>query len=113
MEPETADYKSFLRGDTINARKFTLTQTLDGSTSPVDLSGAKIRVHFVLNSRIVKKALGNGITILDSANGKFRIDRFQLPEAGTWVYDVEIVFPGETVKTWVKGSIKIVDDTTK
>jgi hypothetical protein len=113
MKPEIANYKDYVRGDTINARRFTITQTIDGVESPVDLTGAEIRCHFILSSITIKFQIGGGITLIDAANGVFTIDSFKLHHGGKWNFDVEIKFPDGTVKTWVKGSINILKDVTK
>ena len=112
MTPSTADYKDHTRGDTIGARVFTITKTVDGVTSAVDLTGAEIRVDFVLSEYKVSKRAENGITVNDAVNGEFQIDSFTLDHVGIWKYDIEIKFPDETVKTWIKGSIKILSDVT-
>lgn len=112
MVPAEINYKDHVRGDTINERKFTISQTIGDNTSPVDLSGAVIRVDFVADSRI-KKTIGNGITVIDPPNGIFKIDNFKLDIPGRWRYDVEIEFPDGLVKTWIKGFINIKDDITK
>lgn len=113
MIPATANYKNYLRGDTINARRFTITQTIDDVESPVDLSNSVIRAHFIYKDNEKTFSIGNGITMIDAANGIFEIDSFQIDVVGTWDYDVEIMFPDGTVRTWVRGSISISNDITK
>lgn len=112
MTPSTANYKDYTRGDTIGARAFTITKTVDDVTSPLNLTNAEIRVDFVFKEYRVSKTIDNGITVNDAANGQFQIDSFTLTHVGIWDFDVEIKFPDETVKTWVKGSIKILSDVT-
>ena len=113
MTPQIVDYKNYVRGDTINARLFTLSQTAGGVTSPIDLTGASIRATFVCPQTCVKKTVGEGISIVDATNGQFQINTFSLPIEGKWCYDIEIEFPDGTVKTWIKGTIKILNDVTK
>jgi hypothetical protein len=112
MTPGIADYKSYVRGDTINERRFTITQTIDAIESPVDLTGATIKADFIGRPGLNKKTMriGDGISIIDALNGIFKIDSFSLATAGTWEYDVEIEFPDGTVKTWVTGTITILEN---
>lgn len=113
MTPATANYSAHVRGDTINERIFTLTKTLDLVETPIDLTNSDIKAGFRLHNNSELKELGNGITMVDATLGKFKIDSFTLPKAGTWGYDVQITFPSGLIKTWVKGTIPIENDVTK
>jgi hypothetical protein len=113
MLPKKVDYKSYVRGDTINARQFTLSQTINSVTTPIDLTNALIDVTFASSQSKHLKSIGNGITITDASNGVFQIDAFVLNYPGVYQYDVNIVFPNGVVRTYINGSIKIENDTTQ
>ena len=113
MTPAIANYKNFVRGDTIDERLFTIKKTINSVESPVDLTSCSIKVDFVFLNTCIRKQLGDGLTMIDAAQGKFKIDSFSLSKAGTWDYDIEITFTNGAVKTWVKGEIIIENDVTK
>ena len=109
MVPGVANYKDFVRGDTINARQFTLTK----DSNPIDLTNCIIKCDFVLNKSIQSKTIGNGITLINAALGQFQIDSFVLDKVGEWHYDIEITFTSGEIKTYIKGVINIESDVTK
>ena len=114
MIAATANYKSANTGDSLPNREITITQTTDvgeetEQTLPVDLTGSTITVTFVKGSTSIIKTVGDGLTLTDAVNGVFTIDTFKLNEPGRWRYDAEIEFAGDIDKTYIKGSILIVD----
>ena len=55
-----------------------------------------------------------GITITDASAGEFEINQQVIDiEAGTYVYDIEIKFADDTVKTWISGEFLITSDITR
>lgn len=114
MLPGKVNYKSFVRNDTINARRFTLTQTVNSITTPISLTGADIKSFFTDRRKTSKLMLiGDGITLIDAPNGVFEIDSFSLDVPGTYDYDVDILFPNGVRRTYISGQIVIVEDVTK
>ena len=107
---QTKKLQDRLKGDTFEAVNFTFTG--------VDLTGASIRIQFRYRCKtgaIVKDiSTGSGITITDATAGKFTIDEFTPIdwEVDTYYYDVPIVFPSGKNKTYLKGTVKINQDTT-
>lgn len=105
MTPGVADYKTFLRGDTVNARRFTVTR----DAAPYSLVGVDIRATFRMGGQAVEA----GITVVDAAGGIFQIDPFQMQVPGLWKYDVQFTNAAGEVRTYVKGALQIVEDVTR
>lgn len=101
-----------LKGDTWDGARFTITK----NESPLDLSGATIKVEYKLNSKtgFTKRtiSIGTGITLIDAPNGVFDIDGFIVDlDVGRYFYDIEITLSGE-VKTYVEGVMTVLQDVT-
>lgn len=109
----TYDFEDTLKNDTILERTFTVTKTVEGVTNPVDLSDATIKAFFSSSVHRVKLSSEGEtpeIEITDGANGVFKINPFKIDKIGDYEYDIEITFPDGTVRTWIKGSISILQD---
>lgn len=114
MEPAVYQYGTFVRGDTIPKRVFTVTKTIAGNTNPINLSNYEIKCDFVLNKTRVSRIEGAGITVSDAANGVFEIDAFSLDKAGVYSFDIQFTeVSSDVIQTYIKGTIKIVEDVTQ
>ena len=113
MQAATVNYPDYVRRDTIPARRFTLTKTISGTTTPINLVGADIDSWFVSGASNRQATIGNGITVINAANGVFEIDSFSLDKAGVYEYDIQIEFPTGVRRTWIFGSITIIKDVTR
>jgi len=114
MTPVTHNYKDAVRGDTIPAKQFTITKTVDQVTTPIDLTNVAIKARFVKEGQEIIKEVGSGITFIgDPALGVFEIDVFRLQGVGEYRYDLQFKFSDGTVKTYVKGTINIKEDYTR
>ena len=113
MIPGVANLGTWVRGDTISQKQVTLTQTVDSVTTPVDLTGVGIALTFQNHNDKVQKSIGAGVTLTDAVNGVFRIDKFALEEKGEWHYDLQFIFPNGDVKTYLAGTVTILNDVTK
>lgn len=114
MTPKEYNYGSFVRGDTIPKRRFTITKTINSVTAPIDLSDYTIRCDFLLLKDRISKVEGEGITIIDAINGVFEIDKFTLSKAGKYQFDIEFKDDSnDIVQTYVKGDLEILEDVTK
>lgn len=115
MMPVNYKMNDHYKGDTFEGVRFTIK---DSSTElPIDLVGASIFIDFRSGNEkgasVLKISLGSGITLEDAINGVFTIDSFVLDwRARIYHYDIQIVFLDGTVKTYVKGTINITQDTT-
>ena len=111
------DYPPTPRGDTVDALQITL--TWDDTGSPVSLLSSVIRCHFrecSPDGPVVYRAdLTTGITIVDAANGVFRVDEFiaNFPKAGTYYYDTEVVTNEGYKTTPVTGTLDLTADVTR
>ncbi len=103
------------KGDTFDGVQFTLLNTQN--STPIDLTGVNIKIQFRHNSKIgvIQKEItdGNGITIDDAVNGVFSVDSFIIDWPPiVYYFDVEITFPNGVVKTYIQGTIKVIQDIT-
>lgn len=110
MTPGTFNFDDAVRGDTINARLFTLATVVDEVSTPIDITGWNIVVTFRKGNNAVTFTVGDGVTIVDAEEGQFRIDAFALNKAGVWVYDIETTDMDDVVKTYIRGQITILGD---
>ena len=103
------------KGDTYDGVQFTLLNTED--SSPIDLTGVNIKIQFRYHSKIggVQKEIsnGNGVTISDAINGIFSIDSFLIDWApDIYYFDVQTTFLNGVVRTYIQGTIKVIQDIT-
>lgn len=109
----TYNFKDTLRGNTRSDVHF---EVKPGGI-PADLTGATISMWLVISSGSVpaaKYSTTNGnIIITDSAAGKFKIVFGKiLLQPGIYNHDIKITFADGTEKTWIKGTIKILNTVT-
>ena len=88
---QTYNLPDAYRGDTYEEIQFTI--TIDGT--PLDLTGATIAMEFRKDSKLgelVKRiSIGNGITVVDTVGGVFKIDSFLMTFiSGLYYYDIPI-----------------------
>ena len=111
------DYPPYVRGDTIEALEITL--TWDETGTPVNLSGATIRVQFrrcTPDGCVVYEAeIDDGVSVLDATNGVYKIDEFvaNFPDAGTYYYDTDIKLSDGYKTTPVGGTLVLTQDVTR
>lgn len=115
MIPAKYNFPDQYKGDTFDGIQFTL--RINGSSlSYVDLTGASIKCSFKGPRGPVIKTItnGDGINIINASGGKFEIEPFILDwEQNVYNYDIQITFPSGEIKTYIKGYVNIVIDTTK
>ena len=88
-----------------------------GTLTPIDITGATIKIQFRYRSKVgaIKKEItdGVGITVEDALNGIFKIDAFIIDwTPDLYYYDVEITFLNGVVKTYIQGTLKVIQDIT-
>lgn len=114
---QTYNFPDAVCGDTYNTIAMQITCGIDiDNQEPVDLTGAKISMWFK-NSMGRKKlefsTETDGINITDAANGEFVFELGKIEiEPGIYNHDVEIEFADGTIKTYIKGTINILEDIT-
>tara|TARA_R110000822_G_scaffold302649_3_gene427018 strand:- start:172 stop:522 length:351 start_codon:yes stop_codon:yes gene_type:complete len=116
MTPGIFNYGNQYRNDTVDSVTFTVRIT--GTTTVVDLSDVTaVRAQFrkPFNQAIqADYSIGSGITMTDLVGGRVTIDSFMGDwDPGTYSYDVEFIYDTGRVKTYIKGTLNIVDDRTK
>jgi len=101
-----------IHGDTYTGVQF----TIYSNSSPLNLSGAAIRMYIRKASKqgtIIKKlAIGTGITITNGAGGQFQIDSFLIDfPAWMYYYDIEFTISG-IISTYIQGKFEVLQDVT-
>ena len=107
--------KDQYKNDTFDGVRYTLID-IDAQT-PINLTDVTIKIQFRYSSKVgkVQKEIteADGITIEDAVNGIFKIDPFIIDWAvNTYYYDIEITFTNGVVKTYVQGTLKVIQDIT-
>lgn len=114
-KPGVYKIKDHYKGDTFDGVEFTILDGMDNS--PINITNSAIKIQFRKSSNtgnLVKEInIGSGITVVNAVGGVFRINSFLLNwDSGIHYYDVQITFPNNVVKTYIKGEILIIQDTT-
>ncbi|MBO9431602.1 hypothetical protein [Sulfitobacter sp. R18_1] len=114
MMPGCYDWPAQYSGDT--AWPFTLVFNKYGE--PTDLSGAVIKMQ-VRNSRTgavvleLTSAVSAGIDITSVTKGEATIGNYEVPDVpGVHVYDLQIIFPDNVVRTYLHGHYPIHKQVT-
>ena len=103
------------KGDTYDGVQFTLLNT--ENSSPIDLTGVAIKIQFRYDSKIggIQKEItnGNGVTISNAVAGIFSIDSFLIDwSPDIYYFDIQMTFPNGVVRTYIQGTIKVIQDIT-
>ena len=112
---QTSNLAIRIKGDTFKSVQFTFQDNLGAG---IDLTGATLRCQFRSKTKTGVIALdissGSGITVTDATNGVFVIDEFTplTWDVDTYFYDVQTTFADATIKTYIQGDVKVVQDTT-
>ena len=106
--------KDRIKGETSDSVAFT---AKDDVGDPISLVGATIHCQFRYGNETGAVArdntIGSGITVTDEAGGLFELDAFKLEWAiGKYFYDVQITFASGKEKTYVKGTMDVLQDTS-
>lgn len=115
MTPAKYDFPDQYAGDTVAKRRFTVSRTVSGVTSPENLTGVAIRCWFAGPTGVVvlERAVGTGVTLVNAAGGVFELDAFPAPGEGLYDYDVQFVYPDGRVRTYVAGRMRVRSDVSK
>ena len=103
------------KGDTFDGVRFTLTKSSDGSA--IDITSATIACKFRKQTKtgtaLANLSIGAGITVVDATNGVFEIDAFVIDwNPSRYYYDVEITFASGVIKTYIEGTLNVIQDVT-
>lgn len=90
--------------------------TITSNAAPVNLSGSTITIQIrkgcggVLALTLTN---GSGITIGGASNNQISISKLINIAKGNYEYDMNVVFSGGVVKTYLQGDYIVYDDVTK
>jgi hypothetical protein len=102
----TYNFEDHIRGNTFEGVKF----NLNDSGGPIVLTGASIELR--TSKRPINNLLstGNGKIVITAVPGEFQVKE-QIIDwvAGKYYYSIKIVFPDGTVKTYIKGTWRIIN----
>jgi len=109
------DFPTHIKGDTYDGTSFTI--TVNGS--PLDLTGASIKISLKLGKDLINSALdlsteNNRIQIWNPpTDGKFQVvpQIISVPP-GNYFYDIQITLADLTVKTYIEGRWRILSSVT-
>ena len=109
------NFKNHIKGDTLKEIVFTMTL----NEEPMDLTDVIIQSQFRKHPNSKDAVLfltsvdNEGITITENP-GEFKINQqiIDIP-AGDYVYDIEFTFDDGTVKTYIYGDFKVIQDITR
>jgi len=113
---QTVNLADIKKGDTFDGMQYTLTNTTTGL--PIDLTGATIRSIFRNRSKqgtaVSTFAIGTGITVTDATNGIFQIDAITpiIWPVSIYYYDIEITFASGDIRTYIEGTVTVIQDVT-
>tara|TARA_R110000751_G_scaffold88063_1_gene174259 strand:+ start:94 stop:447 length:354 start_codon:yes stop_codon:yes gene_type:complete len=115
MTPTTYKINDQYKGDTFSGVTFTLKEGAE--KTPIDLTGATILSQFrtkeVTGAIQQTLSIGSGITVGNATGGVFSFDAFVLDwNTGTFFYDIQITFTDGSVRTYVKGTLNVIQDVT-
>jgi hypothetical protein len=93
------------------------TFALLANTVPIDLTGSTIEIQIRTTptspTALVTLTLGSGLTIGGTSHNQVIINSIIGIAAGSYVYDLTVVFPSTMVKTYVWGTFIVFEDITK
>lgn len=102
------------RGDTYNDVSFTI--NVNGSAQ--DLTGAAIRMWLIDASQQIPagdfNTVNGKLIITNAAAGVFKTNiGIVTLQPAQYYYDIQITFTNGTIKTWIEGTLTVLDDLTK
>ena len=112
----TRTLENRIKNDTSNSVNFTFSNLTTGVA--IDLTGITAQCQFRYNTKlgsvVLDATIGSGLTLTDAANGILTLDEITSLgwEIGCYKYDVQITFPTTKRKTYVQGTLTVLQDTT-
>lgn len=108
----TYTFDSYYTGDTVDGVTFTFT---DSEGDPIDVSSCEACMEFRFGSKtgtLTKQFTeSDGITL--SGNQLILANFNQDWDPGTYYYDVQLTFTDGSVRTYITGTISIVQDVSQ
>ena len=110
----TYNYADLIKTSSTEDIIFTLT---DENSAPIDLTGISAVCQFRYSNETGKLAkdlsIGSGLTLTDAAAGKIKIDSFLVDfEVGLYYYDIKLTFSSSKIKTYIKGTLNVLQNVS-
>lgn len=113
------DSSPIIKGDTLKSISFEILTGPTNNQTPIDLTGATIRINFI-NTKfsnihyLLSSSTGN-ITITDAVNGLFKINSINRLDwkSGTYIGDLEFTYSDTTRTTYCIIELTVTEDITK
>lgn len=113
------DSSPIIKGDTLKSISFEILTGPTTNQTPIDLTGATIRIDFI-NSKLsnihylLSSSTGD-ITITDAVNGLFKINSINRLnwKAGVYIGDLEFTYSDTTRTTYCIIELTVTEDITK
>lgn len=108
-----------MKGDTLKSISFEILTGPTGSETPIDLTGASIRIDFIntktSSNHYLLSTSNGGISITDAVNGLFKINSINRLDwkAGLYIGDLEITYADTTRTTYCIIELTVTEDITK
>lgn len=113
MIPEKQHLPDAYRNNTYSELSFIFT---DDNGFPVDLTGSSVRMEFRQKGELKKcyDTFDGSIVISNTLLGTILIPEHIMDlDAGVYVYDITVTFSDGSVKTYLRGTIKVVGNITE
>ena len=112
-KPGLFNFPDTTKDDTFEGVEF----VLEENGSPVDLTGASIRMMLKLtvgaSPALTVSTPSSGLTITNASGGVFEFDEQIISvDAGNYLYDIEVTDSGGDITTYVAGNWVICPDIT-
>ena len=117
MTPAEYNIQNQYRNDTFDGVEFTILNEV--TEIGIDLTGCTIEIQFKggYNKSELVKSITNqnkGVENTDLVNGVFTILPFIVDwKPDMYFYDIQIKFPDGVIKTFVRGTVTIIDDISR
>jgi len=111
MIPATFNFKPQYKGSSFKGANIKLERNVNGTITPVDLTGVNISVRFKKSLEgATEKTLtiGNGLTVSNPIDGIVTMDSFLITlPAYKYLYDFKLTFPDGTVDVYFVGTFEV------
>lgn len=117
MTPAEYNIPNQYKNDTFDGIEFIIINEV--TDIPIDLTGAIIEIQFKggYNKSELVKTITNqnkGIENTDLLNGTFTILPFIIYwKPDMYFYDIQITFPDGVIKTFIRGTVTVIDDISR
>lgn len=113
------DSSPIIKGDTLKSISFEILTGPTTNQTPIDLTGATIRIDFInsklSNTHYLLSSSTGDITITDAINGLFKINSINRLnwKAGVYIGDLEFTYSDTTRTTYCIIELTVTEDITK